>query len=309
MTLAMPNDELNQINQIKALFGTAGVTFARIAAGLLPDLIGRKYQFMALEEYRAISYSSIADSQRIYWREILYRAHWAAATTILRHREWQLACVRLWREPPNYLAFCSALRGLVESAVDAFYSLKLVPLTLAELHVVVEEALSDRSNTVTTSSEVEDGLIHFLYGRRMLKGEVAPKSHVAETIDTYIKGTDPEERFGLKALYAVLCQVTHPAAHSLAWMVDQDNDTVVLTGGDDRTMILSLCGDYTAALDHMHMSCMNSALLTLKVLNHFGLRETYSPFADKLKFGNIPAWGLIEQAFQHKAALMNQRVQ
>ncbi|CAL2106057.1 hypothetical protein T190115A13A_10213 [Tenacibaculum sp. 190524A02b] len=74
---------------------------------------------------------NVSDIQRIYWEEILQRAHWASITSIVRNQKW-LKAIELSIKNKNFLSFTSTLRSLIESSGDNLLSLDNVALTLAK---------------------------------------------------------------------------------------------------------------------------------------------------------------------------------
>lgn len=126
------------------LFGRAGDVYPKILRDIVNEASGTTYSFMGVEEFKVLSPSQM---NRVYWEEILYRVHWAALANAIRHLRWFDACVVHTTSQPNYLAFCAALRGLVESAADTKHSLEVVPLTIASSAGVILEALNGRLNS------------------------------------------------------------------------------------------------------------------------------------------------------------------
>jgi hypothetical protein len=103
-----------------ALFGSMGAMAAHVSGELVPGFIGRRFEFMDIGEFQAITDSGrLSEVNKIYWSEILYRVYWASALNVMRHQKWQAACVRAFAAPANLLAFAASLRGLLEGAQDA----------------------------------------------------------------------------------------------------------------------------------------------------------------------------------------------
>jgi hypothetical protein len=282
----------------KELFGRAGEVFHDLIESLAAVLPGAHYTFMAPEEYQEVLRRSPGEGMRIYWTEILSRAHWAAASNIMRHKRWHEACLALYEPRPNYLGFAAALRGLLEAAADAYYSLRGVPLTLAEHHVMIRAALSGTTTRFALSEELENALLHFQFARRLTKGNPAPESHKAFTADIYLRAADGPGRTNMKDLYAELCEVVHPAATSLLWMASPAGspDDATLTSGNDKEWILSLCRRHASAIDALHMQSVNASILIFKVLNRFPLPPLNVPAVDRISMAEVRMWSKIESA-------------
>ena len=80
----------------RELFGKAGEIFHEVVNSLATILPGAKYHFMEVEEYQQLVRNSPAEGMRVYWTEMLCRAHWAATSNILRHKRWHDACLKLY---------------------------------------------------------------------------------------------------------------------------------------------------------------------------------------------------------------------
>jgi hypothetical protein len=285
------------LSTAKELFGQAGSTFYEIVSTLAPRVPGTEYRFMEPEKFRQLLKQSPGEGIRVYWLEMLYRAHWAAASNILRHKRWHDACLKLYMNEPNFLGFTASLRGLLEAGADAYYSLHAVPLTLAQNHSAIMESLSGHATSFAVCEDIETMLIHYQFGRRIAKGESASPGHKAASADTYIRAADGTGRTEMKDLYAELCQVVHPAAQSVMWMVAGSGESYLLTAGDDKGWILNLCRRHAMAIENLHMLSINTCILILKVLNKFSLHELWTDGVKSIQMGNLPAWIRIQNAF------------
>jgi hypothetical protein len=176
----------NQIDIMKeahpadtTLFGPEGAFAATLCAEITKEFYGKQFNFMDVNTFDQIK--DIKQLNQIYWRELLFRAYWAAALNLMRHQRWQSACVAALTPSANLLSFAASLRGLVEASSDAFYSLRPVPPTLAFNRDIIEPALKGQLNEVSIIQELEDRLIHFVYGRKISKSEkgAAQDSHIA----------------------------------------------------------------------------------------------------------------------------------
>ena len=140
--------------QDATLFGDIGAYAAELSTDVLKDLENRRYVFMDNEKFRSIR--NVEEVTRIYWTEMLYRVHWCATLSVMRHRRWQTGCIRAFEGPSNLLGFASSLRGLLESSLDANYSLLNVPATLADAKETIEASLKGTQQQVVLCSELED---------------------------------------------------------------------------------------------------------------------------------------------------------
>jgi hypothetical protein len=279
-----------------SLFGTSGDLFAPVLDRIAEDVIGAEYRFMDVEQFARLLAADQPESARVYWSEMLFRAHWAASSNILRHRRWFQGCIRLCEEQPNFLGFAACLRGFVEASADAVHSLGPVPLTLADNYRAIAEALAGKATRIELSPKLEDKLIHFQFARKLQKGESAPSSHQVATVDTYLRSADAPTESRMKTLYSELCQMVHPAAHSLLWMSIASEDSVRLSSGDDKAWIEGFCKRHVKAIERLQMQSINISILVLKVLNRFRLIGLVSQFVESLDMGDVPGWLKIKRA-------------
>jgi hypothetical protein len=279
-----------------ALFGKMGAVTAELCADVGEDFVGKRFEFMDVTEFRKITSASTLN--RIYWREMLFRAYWAAALNLMRHQRWQSGCTRAFTAPANLLSFAASLRGLVEASLDAFYSLSPVPRLLAEKQIEIETALKgSMENDLVVSSELEDRLIHFVYGRKVGKADRdgTPASHLALEPKDYrnAAGFPEAERENFRELYDELCGICHPTAFSLKflWGTTQENAGIVRLGeGNDETEIRSLSKKYETTINFTMSLSVTLSALCLKALNWFSLPEVSSTSINRWNFDDIPRW-------------------
>ena len=194
------------------------------------------------------------------------------------------------------------MRGLVEASLDAFYSLSPVPTLLAENKSEIESALKGNYETaMLVSREVEDRLIHFVYGRKVGKADkvAPPTSHVALEPKDYrnAAGFPDAERENFRELYDRLCGICHPTAFSVAflWESAQGNAGMVRFGGaDDETEIKSLCKRYEKTISFAMSLSVTLSALCLKALNRFSLPEVSSVRIERWDFSDVPGWRKIQ---------------
>lgn len=109
----------------------------------------------------------------------------------------------------NFITFASTFRGLIESAADAYYSLADVPMTLAENHRKIIRALEGNLDAVLLAGVLEEKLIHFIYARKIEKGEVVPDYLQAKSARAYLSELQQAKEGYIHDCYSELCQITH----------------------------------------------------------------------------------------------------
>jgi hypothetical protein len=284
------------------LFGTLGAVAAQMCQDLSKGFTGKQFEFMDVGEFQVIAHEGrMGAVNQIYWKELLYRVYWAAALNIMRHQRWQAASTRAFAEPANLLAFASGLRGLMEGAQDAWYSLNGVPSTLARDRSYIQSALAGTmQDKGFLNKELEDRLIHFLYARKLGKTEkdMTPVSHTPKEPKEYRNaiGLPDDEREMWTQLYDNLCGTCHPTAFSLISFWKGDNCRVEIVRPDDSPHILALCQEYKDVISTALSLSVTSSALCLKALNWFSLSEIKCPEIEKWNFEDIPVWKNIQAA-------------
>ena len=114
---------------IKKLFGINGTTFIPIIKEITSNLKQYEYEFLDEKEFNKLLQINQPKAMKIYWKEIIMRAHFSAITTLLRSQKWLDGSIISY-ESNNYLSFTASFRGFLESAADSFHSLSSVPMTL-----------------------------------------------------------------------------------------------------------------------------------------------------------------------------------
>ncbi len=282
------------------LFGTMGAVAAHLCDDLSSSSAGRQFEFMDMGEYQTIADSErLSEVNRIYWREMLFRMYWAAVLNLARHQRWQAGCVRAYKTPANLLSFAASLRGLVEGAEDAWYSLSPVPLSLGQNRSLIESALGgSMGDKAFEIVGLEDRLIHFIYGRKVSKPErdLVPESHIALDPKDYRNAVGLPIRETFKQLYDELCGICHPTAFSLAFFWQREGGLVRLITPDDASHIWNLCDKYKEAINDALSISVTMSALCLKALNWFSLPEVRCAEVERWNFGDIPGWRKAEAA-------------
>jgi hypothetical protein len=247
-----------------------------------------RYRFAAESD---LSETSNDDHQSVYWLEIMQRAHLGALASLLRAKRWvegTLAGVA----QPNLLATAAALRGLIEAAADTVHGIGGVPQTLASEHARIESALHGTGSVILIAKELEDRLIHFLYARKLDGNELKSVPETHRALRTWQYNTIFEQAGvpNVKVLYSDLCQLTHPAAHSLGFALDVDERGYFLNVNNDGEMLEMLLQEYRPTLNELIPFAFNAGILTLAVLNHFSVQQFHTPEVAAWNLSKLPLW-------------------
>lgn len=279
-------------SSISEIFGQGAKEFAALASRVEAELSARSvsYKYFPLEEFSQLMVNDPAQAQRIYWYELVGRAHFAAASSILRSAQW-LKGVQVSHDENLYLPFCANLRSLIESTADSLAGVAGAAQTFAEHSNSVNNSLRLKSNRIITCRELEDQLIHFSHGRKLEKNDGAPQSHSARSARSYI---DQLESMGLNSahtLYGLLCQVTHPASDSVSHFLSATGDVeFTLFPHNDRAAINILIQRNEALLHALLRYAFNQPIILLRVLLHIDLPEYHSDAISRLDLSGMLGW-------------------
>lgn len=284
------------VQAMAAVFGEQSKVYGLIVNDIVSDLAKDRYNFEDLGEFEqnALDAGTGRDhAGRVYWTEMLYRAHMSSVAAVFRTTRWIEVAIRE-HDAGSLYGCAAACRSLIESAGDIGLSLGPVAHTLARIKDKVKAEISGRaSEPMLISKELEDSLIHFTHARKIAKAEEAPDSHKAMQSFKYIDYVDQMKISGVKDFYARLCEIVHPAAESVsvtfvpegdAWIVDPRNESAVLE---------KLLAERRSTLSGVVMASYNAPLLILKTLHSFDLFTKLTGLR-KYRFDDIPEWNRVD---------------
>ena len=265
--------------------------FVELVDSLSLESLTTRYTFVDNEEYLELLTRDVSEGMRIYWTEVLSRAHIAAVTSILRSGHWMSAVLSAYSEQ-NALGFAAAFRALMESAADTSVGLRSTPLTLAHIHPRICEALAGRALTMFGSKELEDDLIRYTHARFLKADErdSLPDTHKA------LRPGDLKELGNadkVAAAYRFLSDLTHPAAASVSiWLapVDDKGLEYTLSARQGEAIISALLEVYETVLLDVLMLAFNTPIVVLNTLNQFPVREFHTPALLNADLGGLAAW-------------------
>ncbi len=258
---------------------------------LAPTLTGLHYNFISIDEYRRTLEEDTRKGNRVYWDEMLQRTHLAASCAIIRQKRWLdglIQCAKVG----NYLSFAASYRGLLESVADSHYTLSGVAPTLATNFSAIRLALSGQLDEIQGNEELENRLIHFTHARKIKKGESASDEHRAKTSKEYLLHLQAGIKADALKCYERLCETVHPAVHSLSWMIRirKDGGAMLIDTSGDIHHIRGFCEEHHDLMRDLLVIGFNQPAITLKVLNKFEQRGSYTPAMDSISFETIKAW-------------------
>ena len=264
--------------------------------GMLDRLVkeDRPYQYTYVPSRQYSALSDLQERNRVYWYEIIERAHCGALVAIVRLDRW-LSSMMMGAEAENFLAFAASFRGLLESTADARFALGDVPEGLAATFVHAREAVAGKARLMLLAPDLENDLIHFSHGRRVGKNESAPEVHAAKTMREYLGTLQGASTGPLFACYEELCNITHPAAESLLYLLEKRSDgATVFAARPDETAIQDLCNRGGAVVQLCVCESLVYPIIILRLLNQLGLPELQTPIVEEVSLDEVPLWREIE---------------
>lgn len=265
---------------------------------LLSEVQGFTYRFLDVAAFEALLSEHTSRAMRLYWLELLHRAHLAATTSLLRQDRWLRAAIDT---SANCLGFAAAFRGILESAADAWFSLRFVPRFIAEHAAIILRILAGRTpaKVVHISSEVEKCLLHFQFARDNRYGPTGISStHRPEATTKYLQAFESESLVNLPVLrcYNVLCNLTHPASDSLAFSVKPpvSDKRWQITARTDEDMLREIAVECGPTFVWAVQAPVNLSVLILATINALVIPELHCDFVTRLNLSSIAEWRRIE---------------
>jgi hypothetical protein len=273
------------------VFGIDAASFVPALDELSTMLAGFQYRFLPGPEFQRIMLKDVAAGMRIYYLEILHRAHFAAVTSLLRSHRWVRGILSSAQQG-NLHTFAASFRGFLEAAADTHHSLNITCTSLADCHSIIRKAIAGKLRDVILAPELEERLIHFTHARRLEKKEVAPDSHKAEAAAKYLATLNESGDGRVLECYGELCELTHPAASSIMCFTQVNDSGTLFTLSPDwaSTLIDDFCRDYSDIMLRIMALGVMPPLLQLKVLNHIGPPPLRIPLIEGLPLASRPVW-------------------
>jgi len=274
------------------VFGPAAASHISIITDVIDGIGEHKYEFMSPERFGMVAKGDWLEGQRIYWLEMLYRAHFAASTSLIRTARW-IDAMLAFSDDPNFTAFNAAYRGCLEAAADSYHTFRSVPGLLADFHTVVRAALAKTIEQPTLFKDLEDALIHFTHAGYVAKGEHVDPALRAKCTTDYVKSLATES-VDIMGCYREVCNITHPGIGSIRCYADafemKDATGYNLRFDMDAEQIKHFCKEYEPVSRRMMFFSVVPQVMTLRLLNDFGVEQIYTPSVMSVLPDNNLAW-------------------
>jgi hypothetical protein len=282
-----------------ALFGSGTAFLTSLLDSFERAAEPRSYRIMRIAEFATLS--GIAERNQVYWREILFRAHFGACAGMLRLTEWLHGSQRALGDG-NVLILAAGIRGFLEACADTWQAFADVAPTLADAHSVVRRAINgELSEQMALAPELESTLIHFAYARRLSPGE-GPALHSAATAKNCVSVL-LESAPDVVEVYHALCDYAHPAAPSLFRFAGESIHSGMLTfdpnaGPRKRAEIVALSEQVGKVALMLGVAPL---VTTLKILNAFAFAPVATPWADGVDLGFSDGWRELNKRLRKQA--------
>jgi hypothetical protein len=288
------------MNNEREVFGERMSIYFPILGKIISSFEGTPYHFMDVKAFGKVMENDPSEGSYIYWKELLSRAHFAAASGMYRSYRWAEA-IMFSHAQSHFLSFAASFRGFIESSSDLFDGLNGVPLSLATHFKLILPILERKPNSLKIfAPDIEDRLIHFSHGRKLEKNEIAPDTHKAKSVRDYLNklGNDAET---ITKCYSYLCQITHPAALSVLPILlptKNDGSSFVINLNNDAALINHFLKEYSGVIEPLFSYSFNLGLLTLKLLNRFPIPDYYTEYMESISLDDINTWKKIESILE-----------
>lgn len=291
-----PESAAPSLGRESVLFGPRVSHLTSLLDSFAKATHSHSYRIVPVAELANVS--DLVEHNKIYWREILFRAHFGACAGLMRLREWVQGIERSHSDG-NVLMLAVGIRGFLEAAADTWQAFSDVPGTLADSHVVARRAIAgELTEYMALAPELESMLIHFSYARKLKAGE-GPALHNATTAKDMLSGIE-ELAPGAQNVYAMLCDYSHPAAASVFRFAGEitHSDTMTFEPAAGPQKIRNIVRDSQDVARAALVMSMGPLVLTLKVLNAFSFEPVATPWVDRIAMPFPIVWRDLEARLQ-----------
>ncbi|MGE8303330.1 MAG: hypothetical protein ACN6PW_02625 [Pseudomonas kermanshahensis] len=227
-----------------------------------------------------------SEIHKVYVLGIVERCHIFSLTSLARTNSWLNSTV-LQQSEKNLLGFSAALRGLLEATADTHDAATVVVDQLYNYFPFIYLALEGSPYALPCPSleTLENKLIHYSYARRPVRGSEPLPWHTNKSNAEYIQAIEKSGASGVKELYSLLCELTHPAARSVNCFLNEGDTEIVLDFGQDERIIGEILEKYEGTISTLVTTTVNSALVSLVILDKMGYGSA-APYPHY--FSNLP---------------------
>lgn len=272
---------------LKKCLGKENYRIIEVSRYLLDEQTNAKYFFLTNDRFSEVLKENITQGMKIYWQEILFRAHMSAYAGLKRLMDW----VNLLETvDKNFIAYATALRGLIECSGDTYHGLSRVSNTFADNKQTIVKAFNGDLDKFEVCKELEDILIHFLNASQAYAKEVGNKEFNPQQAQAYISLMEKGTKFEIYKYYKELCEFVHPSAPSLGYnFSESENGYLYFNPTKDEFMVNQSLKNDRELIIHILQMSLNPISLLIKTINLFKVEGMYSKKADSIVL-QFPAW-------------------
>ena len=235
--------------------------------------------------------------RKFYWYELIERSHCASILALLRTERWLSAAV-FGAEYTNFLAFAAAFRGRIR--VSRRYSLCIGRSAEgAGVHVSARSDRNARPAICDCAGTAARGRSNSLLARpvELARGEGgAPDSHTAKTMQEYLNALEGGPSGRRHDGYAELCNVTHPAADSVLYLLERGQDgSIAFCTTADEDAIVEMCERSSTVFAYALSESLMYPVMILKIVNQFQIPELQTLEADSTAVVESLLWDEINE--------------
>jgi hypothetical protein len=250
-----------------------------------------KYFFTSIVHHQLLcKKGQLAEMNRNYVLEIIYRFHAASLITLRRNLVW-IESVESSRQNSSLFAFCSSLRGLIESSADSFYSLRYAPQNLSTYFKLIDGCIKkEETQKIHLFKELEDWGLHFLEAGKYEDKRLKEEHFKAKPTWEYLKAIDSEGALKpVYPLYQKLCQITHPSRETTyLFFHDSTDGSWSVSDIDQERQIIEIIESHDTEYEEVFQKSFNTALILLWIIDLFSIDGLKCPQIRAIDFTSIP---------------------
>ena len=276
----------------KKIFGEPGETYYPTIKTLVSSINNTTYPFVSERSFIDTIKTDISQGMKMYWIEILLRAHMSASVSILRFERWVDGIIKSFANN-NFFVFSASFKSLIESAADTYDTLKDVPYGLAKNSKMITKSILGHQNTIVISKELEDVLIDFISQKEGIPNSLRSKSTIH-----YLKKLENGKSGPLIDFYSKLCGIAQPTASSVAFFLLPNREKkCILMNGLDEEYIAAFVEGFQSTISDIFQLSLQASFSTLKTLNLFPHEKLHTPIVDQIDLPEIGLWNNILKYF------------
>lgn len=280
---------------LKLIFGEASENSCEMHKMIVDEISKNNYYYAYLDNeafLELVKKRGVAWANKCVTLETFQRLYLATITGYLRQCKWIDGICQGFKAN-NFLLFSSSARGFLEAATDYYDALENIPFSFADSYNLLSSAISEEvDDKILSFEEIEENLLHFQEANKA-EGRNEPILR-PKTAKEYMESKNLKQ-LNLYDCYSELCEVTHPAKHSLDFFFDNNNNILTINLNKDRDSINQFTNKYSTQYSKLLNRTENLCILIFKTINLFNIEELYMKTADNFNMDSIKGWEKIQK--------------